>query len=133
MDHNQRVGKRVREAEITLARLPTVALTYIASFARGGKLSGACRSTLEAIPELHYRICIKDQAQRFSIATDPGGAMSSGHMGLQLTGALATGRGVTQVTVTGCTDYKDTQVRRARSAVLVRSEDVGMCSSCPRH
>lgn len=98
------------QVDVTLARLPMVALSYIASFARGGELSGACRSTLEAIPELHYRICIKDQAASFSIARDPGGALSSGHMGLQPSGALATGRMVTQITVTGCADYKETQV-----------------------
>ena len=88
--------------------LPTVALSYIASF--GGNLSGACRSTLEAVPELHYKISIKDRAESFSIAEDPGGALSLAHMGLQPSGALATGRVVTQITVTGCTDYKDTIV-----------------------
>lgn len=106
------------QAAITLAGLPIVALSYIASFARGSKLSGACRSTLEAIPELHYKICIKDQAESFSIAADPVAALSSGHMGLQPSGALATGRVVTQITVTGCTDNKDTQVRRARCFVV---------------
>lgn len=91
--------------------LPTIVLSSIASFARGGKLSGACRSTLEAIPELHYKISIMDRAESFSIGEDPDGALSSAHMGLQPSGALATGRMVTRVTVTGCTDNKDTKVR----------------------
>ena len=137
-NHNHRPGKRVRDdsgcsmvaplsdgavlnasppsppnaasapVEGTMVILPTVALSYIASF--GGNLSGACRSTLEAVPELHYKISIKDRAESFSIAEDPGGALSLAHMGLQPSGALATGRVVTQITVTGCTDYKDTTV-----------------------
>eukprot|EP00903_Cladosiphon_okamuranus_P020850 g19149.t1 len=94
-------------AAIAMDTLPTVVLSHIASFARGS-LSGACRSTLEAIPELHYKISIKDLARSFSATEDPTGALSSRHMGLQPSGVLATGRVVTQATVTGCTDYKNT-------------------------
>ena len=96
-------------ATVTMAMLPTVALSYIASF--GGNLSGACKSTLEAIPELHYKISFIERAESFSIAEDPAGVLSTEHMGLQPSGALATGRVVTQITVTGCTAYSDPQVK----------------------
>lgn len=100
-------------AAITLDTLPAVALSHIVTFAQEGHLSGACRSTLEAIRELHYKIDIRTMAVSFSVAEDPSGALSSGHMGLQPSGALATGRVVARITVTGCTDYKKTKVRTA--------------------
>ncbi len=104
---------RAPAVDLSMVTMPTVVLSHIASFARGGHLSGACRSTLEAIPGLHYKISIKDRGGSFSAAEDPTGALSTEHMGLQPSGALATGRVVTHATVTGCTDYKTTNVSRA--------------------
>lgn len=73
-------------APITLDTLPTVALSCIASFASGGRLSGAYKSTLQAIPELHHKIGIIDRAKSFGVRDDPYGELSSGHVGLQQCG-----------------------------------------------
>ncbi|CAN0044462.1 unnamed protein product [Scytosiphon promiscuus] len=96
-------------AAITLDALPALVLSLVANFSQEGHLSGACRSTLEAIRELHYKINIHDTAQSFSLAEDPTGALAKGHMGLQPSGTLATGRVVARITVTGCSDYKKTK------------------------
>eukprot|EP00752_Nemacystus_decipiens_P010780 g9589.t1 len=70
--------------------LPAVVVIQIAAFSPASSLSGACRSTLSAIRGLHYKMNMRAS-----------GLMSNldGHMGLQASGALATGRVVTRITV----------------------------------
>lgn len=108
VDHDAITNGR---SSAVLDKLPTVALIYIASFVQGGRLSGACRFTLQAVPEVHYKVDIRSNAWSFSSARDPYGELSSEHMRLQPSGALVSGRVVSRVTVTGCTDYKETRVR----------------------
>lgn len=91
------------EVAITLESLPSSILSHIGLFAAGGFLSGSCQATLAAIPALHYNIDIAKSASSFGKDKDPTGAKARGHMGLLPTrGALATGRVVTRVSVTGC-------------------------------
>lgn len=96
---------------VTLDTLPAIVLSQISSFAEEASLSGSCRTTLDAIRELHYKIHIADSAKGFSEEDDPLGVMSRGHMGLNSSGGLATGRVVARITVAGCTDLKNTKVR----------------------
>ena len=69
--------------------LAAVLLVQISSFSPESNLSGVCRSTLSAIRKLHYTVNVRSS---FSIG-------HKGHMGLQESGALATGRVVTRITV----------------------------------
>ena len=70
--------------------LAAVLLVQISSFSPGSNLSGVCRSTLLAIRKLHYKIDLKSC---YSIEN------LEEHMGVQESGALATGRVVTRITV----------------------------------
>lgn len=69
--------------------LPAVVYIEIAAFSPASSLSGASRSTLSAIRELHYKI-------NMITAWVPD---LDGHMGLQASGALATGRLVARITI----------------------------------
>ena len=69
--------------------LAAVLLVQISSFSPESNLSGVCRSTLSAIRNLHYTVNIP---YSFSDGDE-------GHMGVQESGALATGRVVTRITV----------------------------------
>lgn len=70
--------------------LPAVILVQIAAFSPASSFSGACRSTLSAIRELHYKMNMRRSAPIVGLDK---------HMGLQPSGALATGRVVTRITV----------------------------------
>ncbi|CAB1110527.1 unnamed protein product [Ectocarpus sp. CCAP 1310/34] len=71
--------------------LPGVVLREIVSFTTDSSLSGVCRTTLGAIRELHYKV---------NMTEDVVGAEIKHHMGLDASGALATGRDVVRITIT---------------------------------
>lgn len=73
--------------------------------------------TLEAIRELHYKVDIRLHASSFTEFEDSFEDLSTGHMGLQLDGSLATGRVVTRITIEGCVDRQDQEVRGVPSKV----------------
>lgn len=70
--------------------LPVVILPQIAAFTPASSLSGASRSTLSAIRALHYKMNMRRSGLIPNL---------DGHMGLQASGALSTGRVVTRITV----------------------------------
>jgi len=70
--------------------LAAVLLVQISSFSPESNLSGVCRSALSAIRHLHYKV-------KVGIPTSD--KYFFGHMGIQESGALATGRVVTRITV----------------------------------
>ena len=70
--------------------LPAVILIQIAAFSPASSLSGASRSTLSVIRGLHYKMNMRRSGRIPNL---------DGHMGLQASGALATGRVVTRITV----------------------------------
>eukprot|EP00752_Nemacystus_decipiens_P010778 g9587.t1 len=70
--------------------LPAVVVIQIAAFSPASSLSGACRSTLSAIRRLHYKVNLRTSDLMSNL---------DGHMGLKASGALATGRMVTRITV----------------------------------
>ncbi|CAN0221950.1 unnamed protein product, partial [Ectocarpus sp. 8 AP-2014] len=76
--------------------LPGVVLREIVSFTTDSSLSGVCRTTLGAIRELHYKI---DMA-KVSSADYLKRSDQTDHMGLDASGALATGRVVVRITIT---------------------------------
>ena len=76
-----------------LGALAAVLLVQISSFSPESNLSGICRSTLSAIRALHYKVNI-----RLSFSGGHEGQVE-GHMGVQESGKLATGRVVTRMTV----------------------------------
>lgn len=99
------------EIEITMDSLPTCILSHVGSFTAGISLGGLCKATLEAFPALQYNINIASSASSFGGEEDPAGTKSEQHMGLPPTpGALATGRVISRISVTGCTDRKDSKV-----------------------
>lgn len=69
--------------------LPAVVLVQIAAYSPASSLSGASRFTLSAIRELHYKMNMRTTWV----------PNLDGHMGLQASGTLATGRVVTRITV----------------------------------
>lgn len=106
-------------ATASMKTLPVVILRQIGAFAgECFPLVETCKANLEITKELHYAINIMENAARFSAVQDPWGVLSNRHMGggggvggeVKSAGALATGRTVTRITVTGCTDLKDTNV-----------------------
>ncbi|CAM9512174.1 unnamed protein product [Ectocarpus fasciculatus] len=82
-----------------LGVLPGVVLRHIVSFTTDISLSGVCRTTLEAIRELHYKVDMVETAY-YGPGADPAGAELRNHMGLGASGALATGRAVVRITIT---------------------------------
>ncbi|CAM9207846.1 unnamed protein product, partial [Ectocarpus fasciculatus] len=82
-----------------LGVLPGVVLREIVSFTTDSSLSGVCRTTLGAIRELHYKVDMLKTAYH-SPRADPSGAELPNHMGLEASGALATGRAVVRITIT---------------------------------
>ena len=70
--------------------LAAVLLVQISSFSPESSLSGVCRATLSAIRKLHYKVNIRSCECIENLEE---------HMGLQESGALATGRVVTRITV----------------------------------
>jgi len=70
--------------------LAAVLLVQISSFSPESNLSGVCRSALSAIRHLHYKVNIPSCVSVKNLDE---------HMGLQESGALATGRVVTRITV----------------------------------
>lgn len=98
-------------APASLGTLPLPLVSEIGAFSAGGFLSGACRTTLEALRELHYKVDMEVHAHSFSEAEDILCHTSTEHMGLQADGALVTGRAVTRITIKGCGDRQDQEVR----------------------
>ncbi|CAM9630955.1 unnamed protein product [Ectocarpus fasciculatus] len=84
-----------------LGVLPGVVLREIVSFTTDScSLSGVCRTTLGAIRELHYKVDMVDYPFDDSPFEHPSGAELPNHMGLEASGALATGRAVVRITIT---------------------------------
>ncbi len=79
-----------------LDTLSVVSLSYIASFARGGKAERAS-PPFQRFPGCTTRFvsCTGRRASAFGMAEDPCRTLSSGHTGLQPFGAFGTGRVVT--------------------------------------
>ncbi|CAN0491408.1 unnamed protein product, partial [Ectocarpus sp. 12 AP-2014] len=100
-----------------LGALPGAILKEIVSFTTESSLSGACRTTLGAIRELHYEINMERISFR-SPGADPAGADLTNHMGLEVSGVLATGRTVVRITITHVIHSSDQKRHHARYKAL---------------
>ncbi|CAM9521291.1 unnamed protein product [Hapterophycus canaliculatus] len=80
--------------------LPTVVIGRVGSLLAESSLSVACRSTLEALPEVHYKINMSEDVKHFEGDPDPLGVAARDHFGLHASGRLATGRVVVRITIT---------------------------------
>ncbi|CAM9917348.1 unnamed protein product [Ectocarpus sp. 12 AP-2014] len=103
--------------------LPGVVLREIVSFTTDSSLSGVCRTTLGAIRELHYKIDMTDSLEvlDYSPGEDPAGAVLTNHMGLDASGALATGRAVVRITITQVHHAQDPALEQAIRSVVQHS------------
>ncbi|CAM9109349.1 unnamed protein product [Ectocarpus sp. 13 AM-2016] len=103
--------------------LPGVVLREIVSFTSDSSLSGVCRTTLGAIRELHYKIDMTDSRKVLDHCPgeDPAGAVLTNHMGLDASGALATGRAVVRITITHVHHTQDPALEQAIRSVVQHS------------
>lgn len=90
--------------------LPVQLLRKISSFASGSSFSEVCKATFKASPELHYKPSfVIPRGYWFTLEDkeEYGGEWQDGHMGVQPSGELATGRVVTRITLKGwCSEVK---------------------------
>ncbi|CAB1102499.1 unnamed protein product [Ectocarpus sp. CCAP 1310/34] len=100
-----------------LGVLPDVVLREIVSFTTESSLSGVCRAALVAIRELHYKVDMANYAFRCPGA-EPAGADLANHMGLEASGALATGRAVVRITITTVVESANESRHHARYKAL---------------
>ncbi|CAM9613864.1 unnamed protein product [Ectocarpus sp. 4 AP-2014] len=100
-----------------LGILPGVVLREIVSFTTDSSLSGVCRTALVAIRELHYKVDMANNAFR-GAGADPAGADLANHVGLEASGALATGRAVVRITITTVIESANESRHHARYKAL---------------
>ncbi|CBJ33926.1 hypothetical protein Esi_0711_0001 [Ectocarpus siliculosus] len=97
--------------------LPGVVLREIVSFTTDSSLSGVCRTTLGAIRELHYKIDMNKVSSAHYLKRSE----LTNHMGLDASGALATGRAVVRITITHVLHAQDPALEQAIRRVVQHS------------
>ncbi|CAM9917402.1 unnamed protein product, partial [Ectocarpus sp. 12 AP-2014] len=97
--------------------LPGVVLREIVSFTTDSSLSGVCRTTLGAIRELHYKVDMAKVSSAYYLKRSD----HTDHMGLDASGALATGRAVVRITITHVYQTQDPSLEQAVRRVVQHS------------
>ncbi|CAB1110526.1 unnamed protein product [Ectocarpus sp. CCAP 1310/34] len=106
--------------------LPGVVLREIVSFTTDSSLSGVCRTTLGGIRELHYKVDMAKVASAYFFGRLAAAYCSktlelTDHMGIDASGALATGRAVVRITITHVHETQDPALEQAIRRVVQHS------------